>query len=102
MSCKGCYTCKHTRLDADEAPCITCEHSGNAEGYEDNWEPKEPPTNAERIRMMSDEELAEWLSEYFDCEFRCPADGGGCYDGCKVKILEWLRKREGAVSDNKL
>lgn len=91
MSCKGCYTCKHTRLDPNEEPCITCEYSGNAKGYEDNWEPKEPPTNAERIRMMSDEELAAIVM--------CPYDGltdEYCEKvDCVKCCLEWLKKREG-------
>lgn len=50
--------------------CDTCERkrSGGCEGNEP-WEVivscgayKKPPTNADRIRAMSDEELAEWLN----------------------------------------
>ena len=48
-----------------------------------------PMTNAERLRIMSDEELAEFLAEV---EYRRAGDGGGAkwydYNGA----LCWLRK----------
>ena len=39
---------------------------------------KSPMTNADKIRAMSDEELAEFLSEFKDC-------GGGCLVGKGIK-----------------
>ena len=51
-------------------------------------------TNAEKIRAMSDEELAEWFaSQYNDCDL-CPdyIYAGNCPDGCKKKWLDWLRQ----------
>lgn len=52
-------------------------------------EPPKPPTNADRIRAMSDEELASLLTDY--------SNNGGwvtetgrkvCYD----RIIEWLQQ----------
>ena len=47
--------------------CTNCKYSGRMCQWPcddcvkgDKWEEK-PPTNADRIRAMSDEELAEWL-----------------------------------------
>ena len=51
-------------------------------------------TNADRIREMSDEELAEFLAYNASCE-ECyvKKDDSCCYpDGtCKQKHLEWLK-----------
>ena len=56
-----------------------------------------PKTNADRIRSMTDEELAEWIAE------KAANHGGGCcapgcYDcsihpeGCVGPWLDWLRQ----------
>ena len=54
---------------------------------------QKPQTNADRIRAMSDEELAEKLGRYLHC--------GGCpiRENCKVDelpcenvVLEWLKQ----------
>lgn len=50
------------------------------------------PTNADRIRSMSDEELAEFFLEKMDCAL-CPASEEvecGC-DRCLENIKEWLQ-----------
>ncbi|MDO4861736.1 MAG: hypothetical protein Q3984_03610 [Eubacteriales bacterium] len=56
----------------------------------------EPPheTNADKIRQMSDEELAEWLADIADHGGgRCAP---GCYDctkkTCKEGWLDWLKE----------
>lgn len=53
---------------------------------------KKTKTNADRIRSMSDEELAEWLSSYIPCR-TCPIEDD-CEDDipCNWVILEWLKK----------
>lgn len=55
-----------------------------------------PKTNADRIRNMSDEELAEFLAYNAYCE-ECyvKKDDSCCYpDGtCKQKHLEWLKSK---------
>lgn len=56
------------------------------------------PTNADRIRSMSDEELAIWMAHKAICT-RCPAKNietanpcKGLYSGCKGNWLDWLRQ----------
>lgn len=51
-----------------------------------------PQTNADRIREMSDEELAEKMSRMAHCLY-CPVRCGiFCTDDeCKAKWLSWLR-----------
>ena len=54
------------------------------------------PTNADRIRAMSDEELAYGFARYFSCEFcRFEESCGACkrtYSECVNGWLEWLKK----------
>ena len=46
------------------------------------------PTNADRIRAMTDEELAEFLAEY-----RCTHKAPHCMEvNCAQCWLEWLKK----------
>ena len=53
---------------------------------------KKPKSNADRIRQMTDEELAEWLNGICN---RCISDSGctGCpiYDGCAADV-DWQEK----------
>ena len=50
-------------------------------------------TNADRIRAMSDEELAEFLSEYQFCDM-CDEGCDACtYHGeCDKRLLDWLKQ----------
>ena len=55
-----------------------------------------PTTNADRVRSMTDEELAKWLDyEYGRCEW-CNIDKIGtddCSDvDCTACILDWLKE----------
>ena len=57
-------------------------------------------TNADRIRAMSDEELAEWVSYVSKgCDFiRCPAGHSvSCAKGCKLVWLDWLQSPVGGA-----
>ena len=49
-------------------------------------------TNADRIREMTDEELAEKISKMVSCVY-CPIKCGICCteEECKAKWLPWLR-----------
>ena len=71
--------CKHNSNSRDDEPCCRCDSR---------------QTNADRIRNMSDEELAEFLAYNAYCE-ECyvKKDDSCCYpDGtCKQKHLEWLQ-----------
>ena len=55
----------------------------------------EKKTNADRIRSMSDEELADWNIELSGCGKLCPALKAGCAytdQNCKDAWLEWLKQ----------
>lgn len=65
MVWQDCDSCKHGLKGSREIPCNECSIY-DREGYE-------PKTNADRIRNMTDEELAEWIhnmTDFFfdDCE----------------------------------
>ena len=47
----------------------------------------QPQTNADRIRAMSDEELAEFISS---CG--CPDHARNCADSCKDCTMDWLKQ----------
>ncbi len=53
-------------------------------------------TNADRIRSMSDEELAEWLEypicKYSKCAEVCPVFPENKDKSCKENILNYLRQ----------
>ena len=55
-----------------------------------------PVTNADRIRSMTDEELAAWLSHHsMACvqgKRPCPED---CVGGCEQCWLDWLKQEAG-------
>ena len=48
---------------------------------------QKPKTNADRIRAMSDEELAEFIS---NCG--CPDHARSCKASCKGCTMEWLKQ----------
>lgn len=77
-----------------KARCLYC-------GYEEGENAKRPQTNADRIRAMSDEELAELIGDNIDCAIckkevfktaECPGSimigEKKCYD----VWLDWLRQ----------
>ena len=53
-----------------------------------------PKTNADRIRSMTDEELAKWLDSL---DIICPSKERtykcGNYDNCCGCLLEWLKEK---------
>lgn len=56
-----------------------------------------PKTNADRIRSMSDEKLAELISERIDCcecEHMYVGEGKPCHNGktCPDYWLDWLKQ----------
>ena len=63
-------------------------------GYTDGLAYKPPIiTNADRIRAMSDEELAEWLGQYGERSFACTGLGAcDCQTTCRECWLDWLRQ----------
>lgn len=85
--CKSCKK-KDKREYADD--CFACDNG-------DQWEakrhrsPNKPKTNADRIRAMTDEKLAELLRDYQcnTCDFNGFCDET---DKCKEEIFKWLKK----------
>lgn len=61
----------------------------------DVMEVKHVKTNADKIRAMTDEELALFLKRFSDCAF-CPAFSTKCksinFDNCEDAWLDWLKQ----------
>ena len=58
--------------------------------YLDYPKPRKPITNADRIRSMSDEELADFITDDM-CGLLC-GDPLACEGQCKQKMLDWLKE----------
>lgn len=80
----GCNNCKYDSKESNEFPCVECSHNRVVDYYE-------PKTNADRIRNMSDEELAEFLANMQEFAIKRKADS-------KEEILRMLQAevKEGA------
>lgn len=60
--------------------------------YLDYPKPRKPQTNADRIRAMSDEELAEYMGDVKTWG-GCPNHGArNCQEDCYKCWLDWLRQ----------
>jgi hypothetical protein len=77
--------------------CEGCKRYSDSEKYDcAECKPDYKQTNADKIRLMSDEELAEFLSENTNCDccnIQCP-DKLNCpsMSSCYFRWLEWLNK----------
>ena len=89
-----CRDCKH-----DKGKCVGSSRRG---GHKNCFEPREM-TNADRIRAMSDEELAVFLDDLtclcVDCNDHdgvnenCPIYKQGCGRYCEPKdLMDWLQQ----------
>lgn len=78
---RDCCNCRFEHYEADEIPCIHC-----GMDTREYWQPK-PKTNADRIRAMSDEELAEYFAEIGN-----DASNGISYSENPEEWLEWLQQ----------
>lgn len=74
-----CIKCKYLTTHDTEYPCKVCEHRVETK---DLYEPR---TNADHIRSMSDEELAEWLTKITDDAQR------DSITKCDYQWGEWLK-----------
>ena len=75
----GCATCAN---NGNEAICSEC-------AWDSKWEAK-PMTNADRIRAMSDEELAELLDD--GIFHRCVRPERECCSTCYECVKGWLKQ----------
>lgn len=77
-----------------------CNHTWNGWETCGNWiqKPEKPLSNADRIRAMSDEELAEFLSDFKDCAKDCLVGKGvkDCSGICATSetLRMWLQQPE--------
>ena len=80
-----------------EIKCINCNSYftiADIHGDGNATTPK-PQTNADRIRAMSDEELARWIADKVDHGYGCCAPGcNDCRDNvdCVKPWLDWLQQ----------
>ena len=83
--------------DSEEKISCNCKHNSNSRDNESCCRCDNRKTNADRIRNMSDEELAELItgSLNFDCADYCDSFTQGCAFNCNKKdreiALKWLQ-----------
>lgn len=59
-----------------------------------NYKREHPITNADRIRSMTDEELAEWMANKAECQY-CSVRSEWCTESeasCRTNWLDWLKE----------
>ena len=91
MSEKLCTNCIYEKVLAGLAPCINCSPITK------NHFVGKHRTNADRIRSMSDEELAEFITPRKCVDCHIPDCGVGEIadnKSCVERMLDWLRKEE--------
>ena len=78
-----CDSCKHKELEHkfDKWPCMDC-----CDG-----DRRDPVRNADRIRAMTDEELAEWFSIYC-CRNKTYDAHCETFGSCKACWFSWLQE----------
>lgn len=89
---KTCENCKYAGRPTYKSPCSECK------GYSKH-ETVEIRTNGDRIRAMSDEELAKWLLDMMSHKVACFGEGAFPHTPCRneehdcVKCgIEWLKQ----------
>jgi hypothetical protein len=77
-----CNVCINGKMPSYSATCVECGLSRK------NYK---PISHADRIRAMTDEELARFVTREDLCELTCnssiPCDGR-----CEAKMLDWLKQ----------
>lgn len=81
--------------DSEEKISCNCQHNSNLRENEPCCRCDNRKTNADRIRNMSDGELAEFMSEntsYYYCGVRCKdRPKSPTESSCNFRWLEWLQ-----------
>ena len=88
-----CETCDYANRPPYKSPCSECDKTMGSPFC--CYEHEEKPTNADLIRAMSDEELAEFLCDRTEnCNLGyCPgADLCNHFDGKANGYLKWLKQ----------
>lgn len=89
---KDCSNCFYSGRPLYKYPCCNCVSS--CVRPPDKWEAK-PMTNADRIRAMSDEKLAQTISRSVTtgaCNDLGIPSKEQCDGNCKECVLEWLKQ----------
>lgn len=84
MIMETCVNCKYAGRPTYKSPCSECQ------GY-NKYEAVEIRTNGDRIRAMSDEEIAEFFGKTPICE-RIPIEKCSEYDACPDCWFAWLKQ----------
>jgi arsenate reductase-like glutaredoxin family protein len=100
--CKNCVYFYRAITSDNEYICNWCEKikDNPHEDIERECEYYESLTNADRIRSMTDEELAEFLFSddyYIDCTTCKERENeyGTCIGKCENELLRWLKSEVG-------
>lgn len=89
MEHDGCKLCKYENCSMESKECLGCKHN-SVDKYT-------RMTNADRIRSMSDEELADYIFGVSVHEKPCVLCSDDCDfceltdEECKNRTLEWLQ-----------
>ena len=82
-----CTKCKNYDISISDEPCRECQKAFRRGEGKPNFIAS--ITNADRIRSMADEKLAEYLGGIAECHRGCKLD---CGDSCIGAWLGWLRQ----------
>lgn len=94
------------RSEIDDVHACNCQYNSNSRENEPCCRCDSRQTNADRIRNMSDEELAELItgSLNFDCADYCDSFTQGCAFNCNKKdreiALKWLQSEAKEIATN--
>lgn len=80
--------------DSEEKTSCNCQNNNNSKDNEPCCRCDSRKTNADRIRNMSDEEMAEFMSEntsYYYCGVRCKDRPKSPTENSCFRWLEWLQ-----------
>lgn len=72
-----------------------CFYEGLPMDRKENCPMYKAKTNADSIRAMTDEEIADFLCDIGECDRRCPAKIGDCFfsdSSCRSAWLDWLKE----------
>lgn len=93
MSRTGVYDEEYGFIpDDDCTPCRGCEDYDAPDGCKSHGGCARPQTNADRIRAMTDEELARFITGEDFCELLCNNSPSFCDGDCEKRMLDWLKQ----------
>ena len=91
MMGQSCKECIHHNPDFIDKVCLNCRWPEDAK-EPSNFKPK-PATNADRIRSMTDEELAMWINDITTNALSVLALGSNKQTKSIFHWLDWLTQK---------